>query len=245
MLVKDIIETFLTGNGKKYSRELFYHPYKLTELSNKYYKKTAKNYSNKYQKTYVSKEFSKIIRRLIDKKSRYFNYTDDGKYIITTDIFFLYFKYKKLPLNEKEKIIFQLLFFDDRLIKYILNKNKHDDIFNSVLKFYNKEFITCYEELLREIKENPKKYEGYYKKVFLSDDEKSRLYALKRCCRTLGVKYPEDAKEIKILKKIALVYYAKKPEIIQVAFKHYLNQISRNKTDIKTLDSKIRKALNK
>lgn len=130
----------------------------------------------------------------------------------------------------------------------IINEFPKDDLIHAILKFYVKNFIIRYFNLLRDIRENPDKYIKEKNKVQELNHPSTILgkkmkKAHEKLLKQLNKEYFADNKKEQwdIIKSYA--YRADKKELIEYAFQTYINQIENNPELIKSVDNKILKAL--
>ena len=171
-------------------------------------------------------------------------------YLMNFEPIYKYCAEKNIFFTEEEKKYLNLFFLSEHLRENILKEFPEEDIINATLKFYVKNFIIKYFNLLRDIRENPQKYKEEYKKAKeLNNPRKKILKELKQHVEELinetSKKYNlpiEKEIEWDILK--CVVFSSKLQENLNIFFMQYIEKLDTDHETVLSVDEKILTALN-
>lgn len=161
---------------------------------------------------------------------------------------------KHIEFTEEEKSYLKLLLLSEKIREIILKEYPEEDVINAVLKFYVKNLIMKYFYLMKNIRENPKKYkkeetraEELNKPTTEEGKRMKRIHG--KLQRELYKKYAPNKSykktDFDIIKIIAMNEFHKDlTNPIRFLFNSYINHIEDNKELIASTDRKILTAFN-
>lgn len=159
-------------------------------------------------------------------------------------------EYKKIEFSEEEKSYLKLLLLSEKIREEILKEYPEEDIISSTLKFYIKNLIMRYSFLLKDIRENPKKYK---KEIAKAEELNSPLHPFRKTYdklqKEIHKKYAQDKKykkiDFDIIKIVAMNEWHKDlKNPIRFIFNSYITEIQENKELVASTDRKILSAFN-
>ncbi len=203
-----------------------------------------------FDKSKPLREIQHLLTEEARKKLRYVpkNYCLS---LINLEPIFKFCKDKNIEFSEEEKSFLKITLLSEHIRKRILEEFSEEDIINATLKYYAKNCILKYFYLLREIRENPKKYkkemakaEELNKPTTKEGKQMKRWHnqVMKEMSKKFDMPLQQQKKEFDTIKIIA---YNLPPTPSNLLFRmDYLDQLEDKRDMIISIDKKVLSALN-
>lgn len=240
----DWFKTLQQGRGKDISRCLFFTFTTETAITKSFYP-SAYEKQKKKKNEYVDKNVHRFCKGWQDlgflEKSKpiHINITNrwGGKQkrvvyykIMNLEPIFKYCKdYRNIEFSNDEKSFLKMLLLNEKIRIAIIEEYPDEDLINATLKFYVKNCVNRYSSLIRDLHENPKKYEK----------QKERAKQINKQIKRLNFSI-SDFDVIKVL------VYEKTQDLstLDFLFREYFSDVSLRREIVESTDNKILKALN-
>lgn len=203
-----------------------------------------------FEKSKPLREIQHLLTEEAKKRLRYLP-EDYALYILNLEPIYKFCKDKGIEFSDEEKSFLRVTLLSEDIRKGILEEFPDEDIINATLKYYAKNCILKYFYLLREIRENPKKYkkeiakaEELNKPTTKEGKQMKRWYKkiMKEMYREFNMPFQEQKREFDTIKIVASNL---SPTPSNLLFKiNYLGELEDKRDMILSIDKKILSALN-
>ena len=187
----------------------------------------------------------------IKKKNRWGGYSSDKAYfyLMNLEPVYAFCKEKEIEFTEEERAFLKLLIENERIRVDIIKEFPGDDIINAILKYYVKNLILRYFYLLRDTRENPKKYGKETEKAENlnnpKDEAGKRMKRIaQKMIRELNKRYGSGDRKTNLeWDKIKVASHSASITPSHHIFNEYLDELKGNRKMILSLDEKILRVL--
>lgn len=198
------------------------------------------------RKRFIETSRIKIPIKVERKKGKPYNLHSEG-YLMNLEPIYMFCKEKGVEFTDKEKQFLNLNLLSEHIRKEILEENTKDDIINATLKYYVKNTIMKYFFLLRDVRENKKKYKKQTAKAEKINNPKDKIgkemkKAHAKIMKELTKKFGSKENKI-IFDTIKVIAYDLPQNPSNSLFISYLNKLEDGGEFIPTLDNKMLMAL--
>lgn len=259
-------ENLQFGTGKKISRAFFLTYATPSQVTKEQYPdawnnrraKTKKGFVMPIIKRYLEEwkdyEFINISRIKIPyivekKKGKPYSLSAFGYLLNLEPVYKICKEDKRIEFTKEEKVYLGSILLSVHVRKDILSEFPEEDIVSSTLKYYIKNIVMRYNFLLRELRENPKRYKWAEKKAMelnnpTTHEGKTRKRAANKLLKELHKKYGNNANERKLeFDKLKVIAITDAKTTADQLFVEYLRQLEKNYSVIISTDRKVLKAL--
>lgn len=203
-----------------------------------------------FEKSKPLREIQHLLTEEAKKKLRYVS-KDYCLSLINLEPLYKFCKDKGIEFSEEEKSFLRLTLLSEQIREGILDEFPDEDIINATLKYYAKNCILKYFYLLREIRENPKKY----KKEMIKAEELNKpttkegkqmkrwhKQVMKDLHKRLDMPFQQQKREFDTIKIIACNLSSTPSNLL---FRmSYLGELEDKRDMIISIDKKVLSALN-
>ena len=259
-------ENLQVGTGKKISRAFFLTYLTPSQVTKEQYPdawnsrkiKTKKGFVmpivKKYLDVWKEKEFIdtsrvKIPYKVERKKGKSYSLSSFG-YLLNLEPLYIICKWdKNVEFTDDEKDYLNFLLLSENVREGILKEFPDEDIVSATMKYYVKNFILRYDFLLRDLRENPKRYSWAEKKSEelnnpTTKEGKMMKRVSQRLLKQIHRKYGGNERERKMEFDTLQVIASSNPKTTSdFTFIHYLQQVENKYEIVISTDRKILKAL--